>query len=172
MVMDTLAGLAFAFEPACKEYMKEKPKMRNEKIINNYMKNQIILNSLYTCLLCIFFLKSNFIKSIYRYDISNKYLMTAFFGLFIFLAIFNAINARTYRINTFANLLKNRVFIYVILLIAIIQIILIYFGGNIFRTTGLTIYELEIMIFLAFTVIPFDFIRKIILKKRNIAREI
>ncbi len=172
MVMDTLAGLAFAFEPACKEYLKESPKKRNEKIINDYMKNQIILNSLYTCALCIFFLKSNLIKTIYRFDISDKYLMTAFFGLFIFLAIFNAINARTYRINTFANLLKNRVFIYIMLLIAIIQIILIYFGGNIFRTTGLTIYELEVMLILAFTVIPFDFIRKILLNKRNIVREV
>ena len=172
MVMDTLAGLAFAFEPAYKEYMKEKPKNRNEKIINGYMKNQIILNSVYTCLISIFFLKSNLIRNIYRYDVSNKYLMTAFFGLFIFLAIFNAVNARTYRINTFANLFKNKVFIFIILFIAFVQIILIYFGGNIFRTTGLTIYEFEIMLFLAFTVIPFDFIRKIILKKRNIAREI
>lgn len=172
MVMDTLAGLAFAFEPAYKEYMKEKPKSRNEKIINKYMKNQIILNSIYTCAISIFFLKSNIIKSIYRYDPNNKYLMTAFFGLFIFLAIFNAVNARTYRINTFANLLKNRVFIFIILFIAIVQIILIYYGGDIFRTTGLTIYEFEIMLFLAFTVIPFDFVRKIILKKKSIVREI
>lgn len=172
MVMDTLAGLAFAFEPALKEYMHEKPKSRNEKIINKYMKNQIILNSTYTCAISIFFLKSNFIKSIYRYDPNNKYLMTAFFGLFIFLAIFNAVNARTYRINTFANLFKNRVFIFVLLFIAVVQIILIYYGGDIFRTTGLTIYEFEVMLLLAFTVIPFDFIRKIILKKRNIVREI
>lgn len=78
MVMDTLAGLAFAFEPALKEYMYEKPKNRNEKIINKYMKNQIILNSAYTCAISIFFLKSSFIKSIYRYDPNNKYLMTAF----------------------------------------------------------------------------------------------
>lgn len=172
MVMDTLAGLAFAFEPALKEYMYEKPKNRNEKIINKYMKNQIILNSAYTCAISIFFLKSSFIKSIYRYDPNNKYLMTAFFGLFIFLAIFNAVNARTYRINTFANLFKNRVFIFVLLFIAVVQIILIYYGGDIFRATGLTKYEFEIMLLLAFTVIPFDFIRKIILKKRNIVREI
>ena len=98
--------------------------------------------------------------------------MTAFFGLFIFLAIFNAVNARTYRINTFANLFKNRVFIFVLLFIAVVQIVLIYYGGDIFRATGLTKYEFEIMLLLAFTVIPFDFIRKIILKKRNIVREI
>lgn len=172
MVMDTLAGLAFAFEPALKEYMKEKPKKRNEKIINSYMKNQIILNSLYTCLVSIFFLKSNLIKSIYQYEINDSHLMTAFFGLFIFLAIFNAMNARTYRINTFANLLRNKMFIFIILFIALVQIILIYYGGEVFRTTGLTIYEFEIMFIIAFTVVPFDFIRKIILKKININRSI
>ena len=34
MVMDTLAGLAFSFEPPLKEYMKELPKQINEPIIN------------------------------------------------------------------------------------------------------------------------------------------
>jgi hypothetical protein len=44
---------------------------------------------------------------------------------------------------------------------------LIYYGGELFRTTGLTIYEFEIMIFFAFLIIPIDIIRKIALKKRN-----
>ena len=34
MVMDTLAGLAFSFEPPLIEYMEEKPKKKNESIIN------------------------------------------------------------------------------------------------------------------------------------------
>jgi hypothetical protein len=50
-------------------------------------------------------------------------------------------------------------------MISIVQIILIYFGGELFRTTGLTIYEFEIMIFFAFLVIPLGIIRKLILKK-------
>ena len=94
--------------------------------------------------------------------------MTAFFSLFIFLAIFNLFNARTTRINILANILKNKVFIFIILLISIIQIILIYFGGEIFRTTGLTFIEFNIVIFLSFTVIPIDIIRKIILKLKGI----
>lgn len=41
---------------------------------------------------------------------------------------------------------------------------MIYFGGSIFRTTGLTLLELDITLLLAFTVIPFDFLRKQIIK--------
>ena len=170
MVMDTLAALAFAYEPPLLEYMKEKPKDKNEPIMNKYMKNQILFSGFYSSILCIFFLKSPFIYSLYRIGNNDKYLMTAFFGLFIFLAIFNAFNARTYRINIFAHILKNKAFLLVISFIVLIQIFLIYYGGEIFRTTGLTFYEFEIMILLAFSIIPVDFIRKWILKKRGSLR--
>ena len=172
MVIETLAGLAFSYEPALIEYMMESPKKRDEKIINEYMINQILCNGVYTLLLCTWFLKSPLIGKIYQTDISDKYILTAFFGLFIFITIFNAFNARTYRINTFSNLLKNKVFIAIVFFIAVVQILLIYFGGTLFRTTGLSIYEFEIMLLLAFSIIPFDFIRKIILKKKGISRKI
>ncbi len=170
MVMDTFAGLAFSFEPALYEYMDEKPKKRNEKIINKYMLNEIMFSGLYSTIVCIWFLKSNFIKLLYRCDISDRYMLTAFFGLFIFLAIFNAFNCRTHRINVLSNILKNKVFLFIIGLISVVQIILIYYGGEVFRTTGLTIYEFEFMIIIAFSIIPFDIIRKIILKKNKIVR--
>lgn len=172
MVMDTLASLAFAYEMPNKEFMKEKTKDKNEPIINKYMITEILFSGLYASILCIFFLKSNFIRSLFRVDGNDKYLMTAFFGLFIFLAIFNAFNARTTRINLFSNILKNKGFIIVISFISLVQIILIYFGGEIFRTTGLTFFEFEIMIILAFTIIPVDMIRKFILKKLKFSSSI
>ncbi len=168
MVMDTFAGLAFSFEPALLEYMEEKPKNKNTNIINSYMKNQIFFDGLFSMLISVWFLKSNFIASIYRTNISDKYLMTAFFGLFIFIDIFNAFNSRTSRINTFAGLSKNKIFLLIFAFITIVQVCLIYFGGELFRTTGLTIFEFEIMILVAFLVIPFDIIRKIILKLKRI----
>ena len=166
MVMDTFAGLAFSFEPALIEYMNEKPKKMTEKIITPYMKNQIFFDGIFSMALCIWFLKSDYIKLLYRNE--NKYLMTAFFGLFIFIDIFNAFNARTNRINTFSNIIKNKVFLLIFVFITIIQTILIYFGGDIFRTTGLTIKEFYIMILISFMVIPFDIIRKIYLKKKRL----
>ncbi len=168
MVMDTLAGLAFSFEPPLIEYMQEKPKLKSEPIINKYMINQILVTGLYSSFICILFLKLPFIASFFRSDINNKYLYTAFFGLFIFIDIFNSFNARTHRFNILANILKNKIFIFIITLIIIIQIILIYYGGSVFRTAGLTLKEFEIMILCAFTVIPFDWLRKIFIRKKGI----
>ena len=66
MIMDTLAGLAFAFEPPLIDYMKEKPKKKNESIINRYMISEIAVTSIYSSFLCLFFLKSDFINSLFR----------------------------------------------------------------------------------------------------------
>lgn len=167
MVMDTLAGIAFAYEAPIKDYMKEKPKKKDEPIMNHYMLNEIFVTGLFSTLICTFFLKSTFIHQLFRIDNNDKYVMTAFFGLFIFLAIFNSFNARTHRLNLLANIFKNKVFLCVIGLIVIVQLILIYCGGSIFRTTGLTFIEFQIMVILAFLVIPFDLLRKIVLKKFN-----
>ncbi|MBR3162076.1 MAG: calcium-translocating P-type ATPase, PMCA-type [Bacilli bacterium] len=165
MVMDTLAGLAFSCEPALDEYMKELPKKRNEEIINKYMLNEIIITGLYSSCLCLFFLKSSFIRMIYRAN--NDYLMTAFFGLFIFISIFNSFNARTYRLNILADIMKNKIFLFIIIFISVVQVIMIYYGGELFRTSGLNIDELLVMLFISLTVIPFDFLRKVVIKKNN-----
>jgi len=170
MIMDTLAGIAFSFEPPLKEYMQEPPKKRNEAIMNRYMIGEILFTGIYSSLLCLFFLKSTWIYSLFRMDENNKYFMTAFFGLFIFMGIFNCFNARTHRINLLANLLKNKAFLIVILFIIVVQIYLIYFGGELFRSFGLTLKEFEIMILLAASVVPVDWMRKIYLKKKGITR--
>ena len=168
MVMDTLAGIAFSYEPPLVEYMDEFPKSKNEPIINDYMKNEILVTGFYSSLLCVLFLKLPIISSIFRDGVNNEYLMSAFFGLFIFIGIFNSFNARTSRINIFANLFGNKVFLCVILFIAVVQVILIYCGGNLFRTVGLSFKEFNFMLVFAMTVIPFDWIRKYMLKRRKI----
>lgn len=168
MVMDTLAGLAFSFEPPLLEYMKEKPKKKSEPIINKYMINQILVTGLYSSLICVIFLKSPFIASLFRPDSGNKYLYTAFFGLFIFIDIFNSFNARTHRLNVLSNITKNKIFILIISFIIIVQVFLIYYGGTLFRTSGLTLKEFEIMILFALTVIPFDWLRKLYIRKKGI----
>lgn len=165
MIMDTLAGVAYAYEPPLDSYMKESPKKKDEKIMNSYMLNEILVTGMYMSLLCMFFLKSEFIHSMYRVGENDKYVMSAFFGLFIFMTIFNAFNARSNRLNIFANLRKNKVFLFITLFIIVVELLMIYFGGSIFRTTGLTIIELDITLFFAISVIPFDFIRKQVIKK-------
>ena len=166
MIMDTFAGLAFSYEAPLIEYLDESPKRKDEKIMNKYMINQILVNGLYSSILCILFLKLPIIKLFIRGE--DKFLLTAFFALFIFLGIINAFLSRTHRLNLFSNILKNKVFILINLFIFITQIIIIYYGGSIFRTYGLTIKELLFVLSLSFTLVIVDFIRKITLKKHNI----
>ena len=167
MVMDTLAGIAFSYEAPLLEYMEEPPKKRDEKILNSYMIHEIIFTSIYSFLLCIFFLKCPFIHSFFRSGRNDIYFMSAFFGLFIFMMIFNSFNARTSRLNIFANLLSNKVFLGVIIFIVIVQVLLIYYGGDLFRTTSLSLKEVEIMLVCAFSVIPVEFFRKLYLKSKG-----
>ena len=160
MIMDTLSGLAFSYEPALNDYMKEPPKKKSDHIINRYMISQILVTGIYSSIICIFFMKSSIINNIYT-PISK---LTAFFGLLIFISIFNALSARTNRLNIIANIKKNKVFIAIIGFITIVQIFIIYKGGNLFRTHGLNMKEFIIMFILSISVLPVDFIRKIIIK--------
>lgn len=164
MVMDTLAGLAFSYEIPRKEYMEEKPKKKDENIINNYMLNEIILSGIYYLFITLIFLKLPLIKTFYT---DNNHFMTAFFTLFIFLAVFNSFNSRTERINIFAHLKENKVFIFIIIFIIFVQILLIYSNFTIFDTVPINFQEFLIVILLAISIIPFDLLRKIIFKKRN-----
>ncbi len=167
MIMDTLAGLAFAYEEPLKSYMKEKPITKNEPIINKYMYEEIIFTGFYSAFLCIFFLKFPLFKELIRYDINDKYFLTAFFCLFVFIGIFNAFNTRTNKINLFYRIANNKVFLVIFLVVGLVQLYFIYFGGNIFRTFGLTFKELILVLLLAFTVIPFDILRKLISKSES-----
>ncbi len=170
MIMDTFSGLAFSYEAPLKYYMQESPKKKNEPIINKYMYSQIIINSIYSATLCILFLKLPLIKEFIRSD--YKHFMTAYFALFIFIGIFNAFNARTERLNLLSNILKNKVFIAIFTFIICVQIFLIYNGHDLFRTYGLTLFELLFVVIIAFSVIPMDFLRKLILKKKGLKIEI
>lgn len=167
MIMDSFAGLAFSFEPPLDETMNEPPKKKDEPIINKYMYSQIIFTGIYSALLCIFFLKSPFIKSLIRPSTDNKYLMTAYFALFIFIGVCNAFNARTNRLNIFAHLRKNIIFLITIIFICTVQCYLIYHGGDLFRTYGLTAFEFTLVLILSLSVIPIDFIRKLYMKKKH-----
>ena len=168
MIMDTFAGIAFSFEAPLKEYMDELPKDKNTKIINKYMYSQILWTGAYSALLCLLFLKLPFFSEFIRHDAEDKYLLTTYFAMFIFIGIFNAFNARTTRINIFAGLSQNKVFIFIFIFIFLAQLWIIYNGHDIFRTYGLLPKELALSLLLALTVFPVDYIRKYLLKLKHI----
>ena len=164
MIMDTLAGIAFSYEPPLKEYMHEKPTTKTEPIINKYMKYSIITGGVYSSILCLLFLKVPLLNNIIRTSTNNEYLLTAYFTLFVFLGIFNSFNARTRRINILSNLKNNIPFIIIIAFIVVVQLYIIYKGGSVFRTYGLTLRELIYVILLSATIIPIDWLKKYFLK--------
>ena len=168
MIMDTFSGIAFSYEPPLPEYMEEPPKSASTKIMNKYMYSEIIWTGMYSAIVCILFLKLPIVKTFFRVGENNRYLMTAYFAMFIFMGIFNAFNARTSRINVLANLSKNKVFVFIFSFIFIAQLYIIYNGGEIFRTYGLELKELIIVFIIALTVFPIDLLRKYLLKKRHI----
>lgn len=172
MVMDTLAGLAFAGEAPLPEYMEEKPKKKGEKIINGYMANQIFLTGIYTTILCILFLKFPGIKAVFRKSEGDAYLMTGFFALFMFCAIFNSLNSRTQRINLLSNILKNKSFVIIMGIVCVIQMLLLFFGNSVFRTYGLTMREFMTVLSLSLTVIPVDLMRKSLMRLSHSKEEV
>jgi magnesium-transporting ATPase (P-type) len=162
VIMDTLGGLAFAGEPALEDCMAEKPKRRDESILNGYMIYEILLGGGFTVALCVAFLKLPQITSQYRYASDHIYLLTAFFALFIFASVCNCFCARTERMRLLANITKNKAFIAIMASVLAIQIGFIYLGGAVLRTAPLTLKELCLVILPALAVFPADFLRKLI----------
>jgi len=164
IIMDTLGGLAFAAEPALEYYMKEKPKRRDEAILTRDVLNQIIFTGAYTLFICFAFLKFPLFRNAIRASDDGIFHMTAFYALFIFAGIFNCFGARCERMWILSNIRKNKLFLAIMGLISGIQILMIYFGGAAFRSAPLTASELLLVVFTAFSVIPFEMIRRVLYK--------
>ena len=164
IIMDTLGGLAFSGEPPLDYYMKEKPKKRDEAILSREMVHKIALCGAYTLFICIFFLRSSVIRGAFS---SYEGFMSAFYALFIFSGIFNCFGARCDRMWLLSNISKNKPFVIIMAMIAVIQIIMIYYGGSLFRTIPLSASELSLVILIAASVIPFDTVRRIFYKLRR-----
>ncbi|MBQ9011045.1 MAG: cation transporting ATPase C-terminal domain-containing protein, partial [Bacilli bacterium] len=119
----------------------------------------------FSSVLCTLLLQRPFINT--QFGANQNDLMIAFFALFIFMSIFNSFNARTQRLNLLAHISQNKVFLLTILFILVVQVTLIYYGGDLFRTYGLSLFEFETMILIASLVIPVDWIRKLFLRKQG-----
>ncbi len=101
-----------------------------------------------------------------------KYVFTGYFALFIFIAVFNAFNARTDKLDLFDNLGKNKGFLKILGIIVVVQVGMTYLGGAVMSCYGLTATQWLVIIGLALTIIPVDIIRKLIVGSGNTAKEI
>ena len=166
MIMDTLGGLAFAGEPPLKEYMRQPPKARDEKLITGGHLCRILSSGFFTVALSIWFLKSPFVG--YKLSCAGDlYRLSAFFAMFIFCGIFISFNSRTSRINLASNLSGNRLFLFIMALVSVMQLLFIYFGGEAFRTVPLKSEDLVFAIVTAVAVIPADLVWKLLLRQAS-----
>jgi magnesium-transporting ATPase (P-type) len=165
--MDTLGGLAFAGEAPSMLCMKEQPKKRDEPILNRYMIDQILLLGGANVGLCLYFLLSPTVASHFRYSPDKIYLLTAFFALFIFTSVLTCFSARSDRLAYLDGILKNRVFIAIMIMISVVQIAFIYLGGSVLRTLPLTVSELLYTLSLSVLVIPAELLRRILWRLRG-----
>ncbi len=163
IIMDSLGALAFASEPPEREFMLAPPKTRDEKIISKSMLSKIVLNGMYILFICVMFLKSDFVAML-LHKADEKYLLSAFFCMFIFTGIFVCFTSRTSRIKLLSHLSENKAFIVIMLLISALQLSFVYFGGDVFRTVPLKMHDLVCVICISFSIVAFDFLRKLITK--------
>ncbi len=164
MIMDTLAGLAFSAEPCRRSYMREPPKNRREPILDRSTAVQIIIMGGWMLSVSMWFLCSPAVKGAFRPHPDGLYHMTGFFALFVYSGVFAAFTSRTESIRLLRD--KNPFFFTVMLAVAAVQTGLIYFGGPLFRTSGLLPRELLPVVLLSSSVLLADLARKCVIRAR------
>ena len=90
----------------------------------------------------------------------SKEVLTFMFTFFIYAVIFNSLNTRSHGFNVFEHIGRNKRFIYVMVSIAIVQSLIIQFGGEVFNTVPMDLKHFGMALGLAFLIIPVDMIRK------------
>ena len=164
MIMDTLGGLAFAGEPPLRHYMCEKPKKRDEAILTKEMIRKILVIGGFTLSICVLYLNGSLLRTRFDAANANSEFLTGFYALFIFIGLFNCLHTRSERFWIFHGIVKNKGFLLILSGITAIQLLIIYRGGEIFRCVPLSAGQLLAIGWLSFSVIPFDFFYRCLVK--------
>lgn len=164
LVMDTLAAIAFGGEAALSRYMLEKPKDKDDAILDKKAWSAVVVDGLFICAISLFMFLSPEVRALFRSDAGNLCFYTGYFSFFVFASIFNAFNARAEGIDLLENLAGNKQFIYVMAAIAAVQVLMTLFGGSFLGTVPLNFKEWIVVLGFAFLIIPLDIIRKLVKK--------
>ncbi|WP_242844324.1 calcium-translocating P-type ATPase, PMCA-type [Candidatus Soleaferrea massiliensis] len=170
IVMDTLAALALGGEPPLPRYMEEKPKRRDESIINRNMWSSILTVGGYLTAACLVVLLVPFFRTLFRAGPAGNadlYFLTGFFCFYVLSAMLNGLNVRTDKINIFEGITANKGFLSVMALIVVVQVLMTYIGGAILRTAGLNLQEWAVVVLGVIIILPIGTIRKLIFNKRH-----
>jgi len=143
LIMDTFAALALATEPPSERVMEIPPRNPEEFIISKSMAWNIF--TLAPIFLVIFVA---FLLYIQRDGVVNNYELSLFFSTFVMLQFWNMFNAKTFGLkeSAFNNIIKNKGFLTIALVIFFGQILMVQIGGDIFRTVPLSWHDWLIII--------------------------
>ena len=165
MIMDTLAGLAFAGEPPRARYMERPPLPRDAPVLTRAMAGQIAGLSLYLTALCAAFLRVPMVRALFSG--AGGDFLTAFFALFVFSGLAAAFCARCEGPNLLAGLGRNHSFLPVMGAAGCVQLALLRWGGTVFRTVPLSPEMLLRVGLLSLSVIPADTARKLLFRGKK-----
>ncbi|MFY7803892.1 MAG: calcium-translocating P-type ATPase, PMCA-type [Limnoraphis robusta] len=143
LIMDTFAALALATEPPSQKVMEMPPRDSQAFIISKPM-----AISIFTVGPIFLLLLAGFLLYIQRDNATTPYELSLFFTTFVMLQFWNLFNAKCFGLkeSVFSNLSTNWNFIGIALLILIGQIIIVQFGGQVFRTVPLSLTHWLIII--------------------------
>ena len=192
LIMDSFASLALATEKPSNKLLERKPYKRDSSILTPFMKANILSQGIFQILILLFIIfKGDKLFGVnsdrelehYEWNKEHGYHFTIFFDVFVFLQVFNSINARKLNqkeINIFEGIKDNIYYILVQSFIVLGQIILVTFGGRAVRTQPLSIFQhfvcaliasLSLGVGYCVKMIPFDMTEKIVKTKEEIDLE-
>ena len=143
LIMDTFAALALATEPPSPKVMEMPPRDPEAFIISKPM-----ATSIFTVAPIFLVFLIGFLVFIRRDQVITPYELSLFFTTFVMLQFWNLFNARCFGLkqSAFTNLWSNRSFLAIAIVILVGQILMVQFGGQVFRTVPLGLTDWLIII--------------------------
>ena len=153
LIMDSFASLALATEDPTDALLDRKPYSRDASIVTPMMYLNIISQSVFQIIvLTIIIFYGDYLFGVpsdrnldhFMWNEINGYHFTIFFNIFVFMQVFNSINARKLQkdeYNVFTGIFGNWLYLLIQGIIVVGQIILVTFGGRAVRTHPLSVTQ-------------------------------
>ncbi|CAI5745177.1 unnamed protein product [Peronospora destructor] len=177
LIMDSFASLALATEEPIPQLLERKPYPKTEPLISKKMTKHILGQSAYQLILLLaivftgekwFDIPSGRFTDLTENDENDPTQhMTIVFNTFVWAQLFNELNARKIHdeINIFTGITKNRVFLWVCLLQAVMQYAMVQHTGNWFKCKPLDLNQWLACIGMGFVSLPLGLALRLISMK-------
>ena len=143
LIMHTFAALALATEPPSEKVMEKPPRNPEDFIISKPMTVSIFSVA---SIFLVFFV--GFLLYIQKDQVVTPYELSLFFTTFVMLQFWNMFNAKCFGLkeSAFSSISKNGSFVAIAALIFVGQILMVQYGGVVFRTVPLSLRDWLIII--------------------------